>query len=86
MALTNYLTQSVILGLLFYGYGLGLSGCLGSTAAAAIGIPPWRPRLDRSWCRLANPSAWALPVRVKSEDYPTFVHAKSAWLAFILGG
>ena len=38
MALTNYLTQSVVLSLLFYGYGLGLSGRLGSASAMLIGI------------------------------------------------
>jgi uncharacterized protein len=38
MALTNYLMQSVIFGWLFYGYGLGLFGKLGVTAALAIGI------------------------------------------------
>jgi uncharacterized protein len=38
MALTNYLTQSVVLSLLFYGYGLGLYGRTGSAAAAGIGL------------------------------------------------
>ena len=38
MAFTNYLTQSVILGWIFYGYGLGLFGKLGVTSALAIGI------------------------------------------------
>ena len=38
MAFTNYLMQSVIFGWLFYGYGLGLFGKLGVTAALAIGI------------------------------------------------
>jgi uncharacterized protein len=38
MALTNYLTQSVILGWIFYGYGLGLFGRLGPAAAMAIGV------------------------------------------------
>jgi uncharacterized protein len=38
MALTNYLTQSVALSLLFYGYGLGLFGQIGSAAGAAIGV------------------------------------------------
>lgn len=38
MAFTNYLAQSVIFGWIFYGYGLGLFGRLGVTAALAIGI------------------------------------------------
>ena len=38
MALTNYLSQSVILGLIFYSYGLGLFGRLGSASAALIGV------------------------------------------------
>jgi uncharacterized protein len=38
MAFTNYLLQSVIFGLVFYGYGLGLFGKLGVAAALAIGI------------------------------------------------
>jgi uncharacterized protein len=38
MAFTNYLAQSVILGWVFYGYGLGLFGKLGVTSALAIGI------------------------------------------------
>jgi uncharacterized protein len=38
MAFTNYLAQSVVFGWIFYGYGLGLFGRLGVTAALAIGI------------------------------------------------
>jgi len=38
MAFTNYLAQSVILGFVFYGYGLGLFGRLGVASALAIGI------------------------------------------------
>jgi uncharacterized protein len=38
MALSNYLTQSVVFGLIFYGYGLGLLGRLGIAAAFAIGL------------------------------------------------
>ena len=36
MAFTNYLAQSLILGWIFYGYGLGLFGRLGVVAALAI--------------------------------------------------
>jgi uncharacterized protein len=38
MALTNYLMQSLVLGALFYGYGLGLYGRLGSASAAGVGV------------------------------------------------
>jgi len=38
MAFSNYLTQSVIFGWIFYGYGLGLFGRLGIGAAMAIGV------------------------------------------------
>lgn len=38
MALTNYLLQSVILGFVFYGYGLGLFGKLSVTPSAILGI------------------------------------------------
>lgn len=38
MALTNYLTQSVVLGFIFYGYGLGLFGRIGPAPAALIGV------------------------------------------------
>jgi uncharacterized protein len=38
MAFTNYLAQSVILGWIFYGYGLGLFGRLGVTSALTIGV------------------------------------------------
>jgi uncharacterized protein len=38
MAFTNYVAQSVILGLLFYGNGFGLMGQLGVTAAFGIAV------------------------------------------------
>lgn len=38
MAFTNYLTQSIILGWIFYGYGLGLFGRLSVVAALAIAV------------------------------------------------
>ena len=38
MAFTNYLAQSLILGWIFYGYGLGLFGRLSVITAFAIGI------------------------------------------------
>jgi uncharacterized protein len=38
MALTSYLTQSIVLSVLFYGWGFGLFGRLGEAEAAAIGV------------------------------------------------
>ena len=38
MAFTNYLTESVVLGVIFYGYGFGLFGRMGSASAVLIGI------------------------------------------------
>ena len=38
MAFTNYLAQSVIFGLIFYGYGLGLFGRISVSVASAVGI------------------------------------------------
>ena len=36
MAFTNYIMQSIVLGFVFYGYGLGLFGKLDSAAGLAI--------------------------------------------------
>ncbi len=50
-ALTNYLLQSIILGFIFYGYGLGLFGRIGSAAATAIGLALYiaQVQLSRLW-------------------------------------
>jgi len=48
MALTNYLLQSVILGFLFYGYGLGLFGRMGPAPAALLGIVLYTAQLAMS--------------------------------------
>ena len=50
-ALTNYLLQSILLGFVFYGYGLGLFGRIGSAAAAAIGLALFtaQVQLSRWW-------------------------------------
>lgn len=51
MALTNYLMESIVLGFVFYGYGLGLFGRLGPAAAAWIGIALYIAQLamSRAW-------------------------------------
>ena len=53
MALTNYLTESVVLGFIFYGYGFGLFGRLGSASALLIGIALYIGQLvfSRLWLR-----------------------------------
>jgi uncharacterized protein len=38
MAFTNYIMQSLVFGFVFYGYGLGLFGRLGTVRALAIGL------------------------------------------------
>jgi uncharacterized protein len=62
MAFTNYLMQSVIFGWVFYGYGLGLFGKLGVTAALAIGIGAYLLQIVFSayWLRhfLYGPVEW----------------------------
>ena len=51
MALTNYLVQSIVLGFVFYGYGFGLFGRIGSAAAAGIGVLIYlvQIQLSRYW-------------------------------------
>jgi uncharacterized protein len=62
MSLTNYLLQSIILGLIFYSHGLGLIGRLGSAPAAAIGIAIYLGQiiLSRAWLRhyRFGPAEW----------------------------
>jgi uncharacterized protein len=38
MAFTNYICQSVVLGLIFYGYGFGLFGKIGMATGLAIAL------------------------------------------------
>ena len=62
MALTSYLSQSVVLGFIFYGYGLGLFGRLGPAVAALIGIAIYIAQLVFSvaWLRRYRfgPAEW----------------------------
>jgi uncharacterized protein len=53
MALTNYLLQSIVLGFIFYGYGFGLFGRIGSAATAGIGLALYcaQVQLSRLWLR-----------------------------------
>lgn len=53
MALTNYLLQSVVLGLIFYGYGFGLFGKVGpfETLLIAIGVFAVQVAFSHLWVR-----------------------------------
>jgi uncharacterized protein len=53
MAFTNYITESVLLGLIFYGYGFGLMGKLGVAAAFAVGVAIYAAQalVSRWWLR-----------------------------------
>jgi uncharacterized protein len=53
MAFTNYLIQSVVLGLTFYGYGLGLMGRLGVAAGLAMAVAIYAMQVvaSRLWLR-----------------------------------
>jgi uncharacterized protein len=62
MALSNYLAQSVIFSVIFYGFGLGLFGRLGSAITALIGITVFVGQLFAShvWLRRYRfgPAEW----------------------------
>jgi uncharacterized protein len=53
IALTNYLTESVVLGVIFYGYGFGLFGRIGSAPGIVIGVALYVGQLffSRFWLR-----------------------------------
>ncbi|MDB6117737.1 MAG: hypothetical protein JWO08_1518 [Verrucomicrobiaceae bacterium] len=53
MALTNYLMQSLVFSLVFYGFGLGLFGRLSPASAGLIGIGVFALQLvaSRTWLR-----------------------------------
>lgn len=53
MAFTNYILQSVIFGFVFFGYGLGLFGQLGTAAALLLGIVVYglQALLSTTWLR-----------------------------------
>ena len=62
MALSNYLAQSIIFGWLFYGFGFGLFGSLGSAITALIGIAVYAGQLFASYVWLQHfrfgPAEW----------------------------
>jgi uncharacterized protein len=62
MALSNYLAQSLVLGFVFYGYGLGLFGRLASAEALPIGLTLFAAQIVASavWLRhfRFGPAEW----------------------------
>jgi uncharacterized protein len=62
MALSNYLMQSIVLSVIFYGFGFGLFGRLGSATAALIGIALFVAQLATSYLWLQRyqfgPAEW----------------------------
>ena len=62
MALTSYLSQSVVLGFLFYGYGFGLFGRTSVTTATIIAVAIYVTQivLSRAWLSrfLFGPVEW----------------------------
>jgi len=62
MALTNYLTQSMVFSLIFYQFGLGLIGQLSPSSAAVIGIAFFGLQItgSRMWLRKHRfgPAEW----------------------------
>ena len=53
MAFSNYIAQSIVFAWLFFGYGLGLYGQLGTARALAIGIAVYVSQMIASawWLR-----------------------------------
>jgi uncharacterized protein len=62
MALTNYLTQTVICIVIFYGFGFGLYGSLGAAASTLIAIAIFTSQIVLSsvWLKYFNygPMEW----------------------------
>ena len=53
MAFTNYIAQSVVFGLFFFGYGLGQFGSLPAAPVFAMGVAVYvaQVRISKSWLR-----------------------------------
>jgi uncharacterized protein len=62
MALTNYLTQSIVFGLIFYGYGWQLFGKLAPAPTAVIGVAAFAGQviISFTWlrCFYFGPAEW----------------------------
>jgi uncharacterized protein len=64
MSLTIYLGQSVIMSLLYHGYGLGLSGWLSSAGSVLVCLVVYAALVGFSWLWLSafrvGPLEWVL--------------------------
>jgi len=74
MAFTNYIMQSLVFGFVFYGYGLGLFGRLGTVRALAIGLTVYLLQLAFSHWWLGRyrfgPLEWAWRSLTYGEPQP----------------
>jgi len=72
MALTNYITQSVICGLIFYGYGLGLYNQYSRSALLPIVVAIWIFQLTASWLWMRKFSQGPLEAAWRKLTYNSF--------------
>lgn len=81
MSLTNYLTQSLVLALLFSGLGLGLAGQLAPTVVAAVVVVVWAGQLliSRLWLSRFRRGPVEIPLRAWT--YRTSMRAAAAGAA-----
>jgi uncharacterized protein len=74
MAFTNYIAQSLVFGFIFYGYGLGLFGRVGTVRALAIGVAVYLLQIAFSRWWLARfrfgPLEWAWRSLTYGEPQP----------------
>jgi uncharacterized protein len=83
-AFSNYLFQSVVFGWIFFGYGLGLFGRLGASAALLLGVGIYALQIRLSACWLHHfrfgPLEWLWRTLMYGATQPMRVgrHARSA--------
>ncbi len=79
MALTSYLTQSIVLGVVFYGYGLGKFGDLSSSATMALVIALYL-------AQIALARIWLARFRFGPVEWLWRSFSYGAWQPFVAGG
>ena len=90
MAFSNYISQSIVLGFLFYGYGFGLMGRVGAAAGVAIAVAVYATQAVFSawWLRTHRfgPLEWLWRTLMYGErqQWRTRVHASAAAAAMPL--